>query len=483
MRVLILTEGTYPYFRGGVSTWTHNLLMNLDEFRFIVVALVANPYVSLAYKLPGNVERVVMFPLWGVEVIGEYLSPSVRDASKPKPPTQALKGDFIPNLRVLISEIKNGGRRPKVLGEALYRLHEFLTRYDYKAAFKDEETWRAFIDELALDPLYSRLKAAYLIRAGRIIQHILRVLTLEIPMVDLCHSSVASLCGVLAVIHKIRYGTPYLLTEHGVFFRERLLDLVAEAKDLIDKYFWLNLCRSVVRLNYFYADKILPVCGFNVDWEVEFDVPRGRIEVIYNGVDIERFRPIPQLESESPLIVVMARIDKLKDLTNMIEAMDYIVGEIPDASCEIFGPIDDEEYYRVCLDLVDKLDLNGHVRFMGLTTTPEVEYNRAKVVVQPSISEGFPFAVVEAMACGKAVVATDVGGVREALEGCGIVVPARSPKALGEAVVKVLRDEKLRVGLGLKARRKAVERFSYRRFLTEYRRVYIEAVSKRKMEA
>ncbi|HDN01798.1 MAG TPA: DUF3492 domain-containing protein [Candidatus Bathyarchaeota archaeon] len=483
MRVLMSTEGTYPFFRGGVSTWTHNLISNLEEFKFTILALVANPYVNLAYKLPRNVEKVIMFPIWGVDVVGEYVHESYFKSVKPKPSRENIKNEFIPELRRLVSEVKSGGKNPKSLGESLYSIHHFLLRYDFKSTFRSEYVWKAFSDELSMDdPLYSRLKASYLVRAGRILQHILRVLTIEVPEVDLCHSSVASLCSIPAVILKLKYGTPYLLTEHGVFFRERLLDLVSGAKDIIDKYFWLNLCRSIVRLNYFYADRILPVCRFNIQWEEEFDVPPERVEVIYNGVDVNRFKPIPKLESDKPLIVVMARIDKLKDLTNIIEAMSYVVDEVPDATCEIFGPIDDEDYYNVCLNFIEKLDLHEHVIFKGLTKTPEVEYNRAKVVAQPSISEGFPFSVVEAMSCGKTVVATDVGGVREALEGCGIIVPARSPKALAEALIKVLKNEKLRMELGKKARMKVLKNFSYQRFLTEYRRVYVEAITTRKLE-
>ena len=483
MIIMMLSEGTYPYVKGGVSTWTHNLISNLKEFKFVVVAVVANPYVNLLYSLPESVIKLLMIPLWGTEMVEEYIDAPLLTIIKPRPSSQKIRQEFIPHFSTLLTEIKNGGKNVERLGEALLEMHRFFKKYSYTAVFKSEDVWSVFSKEIVEDPFYGSLKASSLINFGRLIQHLFRVLAYDFPEVDVCHSSVASFCGIPAVILKMERGTPYLLTEHGVYFRERILDLVRESGTLVEKFFWLNLYRAIVRLNYHYADKILPVCGFNVRWEMEFGIPKEKIEVIYNGVDIERFRPRPELEEEKPTILVMGRVNKLKDMLNIVEAMSYVVQEVPEARCEIVGPIEDKAYYEVCLRKVNELKLKDKVFFKGPSETPEVDYNRATVIAQPSISEGFPFTVVEAMACGKTVVATDVGGVREALEGCGIIVPARDPKRLGEGLITALMDEELRREFGARAREKVVQLFSYERFLTEYRRVHLEAISKQKLEA
>ncbi len=83
------------------------------------------------------------------------------------------------------------------------------------------------------------------------------------------------------------------------------------------------------------------------------------------------------------------------------------------------------------------------------------------------------------MACGKPVVATDVGGVREAIGDCGIVVPARSPRKLAEGIMKLLKDEELARSLGERARRRVLSTFTFRRFIEDYRRVYIETLSEK----
>jgi glycosyltransferase involved in cell wall biosynthesis len=114
---------------------------------------------------------------------------------------------------------------------------------------------------------------------------------------------------------------------------------------------------------------------------------------------------------------------------------------------------------------------------MGATKAPEKAYALADVVAFGSITEGFPFAVIEAMACGKAVVATDVGGVREALEGCGLIVRSRSPKNLAEAILRVLEDVELRTRMGEAALTRARKDFDLKVSVQRYKAVYEELSS------
>src|SRR5437879_13717317 len=87
---------------------------------------------------------------------------------------------------------------------------------------------------------------------------------------------------------------------------------------------------------------------------------------------------------------------------------------------------------------VADFELDNCVTFAGSTKEPWRVYSDADVMAFPSISEAFPYAVLEAMSCGAAIVATDVGGVREALGDCGLLVPARTPQAMAEAICFLL---------------------------------------------
>ncbi|HDJ66389.1 MAG TPA: DUF3492 domain-containing protein [Nitrososphaeria archaeon] len=479
MKIVMLNEGTYPYYKGGVSTWAHVLISGLREFNFITVTLTTKPLLKPLYPNPPNLTCVMNIPLWGTERLGEHLREfTVRKLIKLSAWTREddIKENFVPYFRTFLREAKMGGRDPEAIGEALVNMHKFLLNHSFRKAFRSAHVWKAFLDEIIEDELYSNTRISYILKLSHVIRHLFRILAYDYPDANLYHSSASGLCGLIGVIKKIKCGTPYIVTEHGVYFRERLLDVYSEL-NLPEKIFWLNLFRAIALVNYHYADRILPVCEFNIMWETEFGVSRRKVEVIYNGVDVDRFKPMEvEVKGVKP-IVVMSRIEKLKDILNMVEALEYISKEAPEIKCEIYGPIVDEKYFNACLKRAYELNVLNKISFMGSTDKPEIAYNRAEVVVQPSLSEGFPFTVIEAMSCGKPVVATNVGGVKEAIADAGIVVPPRSPRDLADAVLKLLEDEDLRKRLGDRARERVLKLFSQRRFIEEYRRLYLEIVS------
>ncbi|MDG6998334.1 MAG: glycosyltransferase, partial [Nitrososphaerota archaeon] len=131
---------------------------------------------------------------------------------------------------------------------------------------------------------------------------------------------------------------------------------------------------------------------------------------------------------------------------------------------------------------VKSLKLENNIIFRGNTPEPEKAYNQADVVVFSSITEGFPFSVIEAMSCGKAIVASDVGGVREALDGCGVLVKSRRPSELAHAIVGLLENKKLTHGFGMAAMKRANDYFTLEQCVLKYRLLYEELVSTRRSE-
>jgi len=480
MRVAILHEGTYPYYKGGVSVWTHNLVRSLKDFEFLILSLTTKPFRKPIFQPPPNVQQILQIPMWGTEMVGEHLKEvTVWDLIRLNARTNDydVREKFVPHLRKFLEEIKVGGRDPEAIGEALSEMQKFLSAHSHVKTFKSMYVWNAIREEILEDELYSSIRTSFMISLASILRHIMRMFSYQYPDADVYHSSAAALCGLIGVVKKIRDETPYMVTEHGVYFRERMLDVYPEMT-MPEKILWMNMFKAITLVNYYYADRILPVCEFNIEWESEFGIPKDKIEVIYNGVDVQKFRPIEvDVEEGVRPIVVMTRIEKLKDILNVIEAMHYVGREVSEAVCEIYGPVNDERYFNLCKRRVEELGLEEHVRFMGPTDTPELAYNRAEVVVHPSLSEGFPFVVIEAMACGKPVVAADVGGVKEAVGDAGVVVPPRAPKDLADAVVGLMEDEKLRIEIGDRARERVLSLFTYERFIEDYRRIYLEIAS------
>ncbi|MEN3039267.1 MAG: GT4 family glycosyltransferase PelF [Candidatus Kryptonium sp.] len=180
-------------------------------------------------------------------------------------------------------------------------------------------------------------------------------------------------------------------------------------------------------------------------------------------------------QKNSRIVVAVARIMPLKDIETMIRASAIVREKIPDVKFIVYGSTDtDPVYTRKCQLLIRELRLENTFILAGHHPKPSEIYNEGDISALSSISEGFPYAVIESMACARPVVATDVGGVREALEGFGIVVKPRDPKALAEGIIKLLTDHELRETLGRRAREEVLAKYRIDLNIDAYRRIYNE---------
>ncbi len=295
------------------------------------------------------------------------------------------------------------------------------------------------------------------------------MLDAEVPATDVTHSAAAGLCGLPCIVAKVTRGTPYLLTEHGIYLREQYLEPAPH--DAIG-------VRPMVRVptdrrghrSQLQASPISspPSATTTRDGNDGAASSSDRIRVIYNGVDPARFPPCPPATNERPTVVAVSQIFALKGQLDLIEAAALVRCEIPDVEFRIYGAVTDKSYYEQCVSKVVALDLENTVTFCGSTDRPWEAYRRADVVALASVSEGFPFAVIEAMLCRRAVVATDVGGVSEALGDTGALVPARSPSHLASVVTQLLREPAERERLAGMALARATSLFTEDRFLQAY---------------
>jgi glycosyltransferase involved in cell wall biosynthesis len=260
--------------------------------------------------------------------------------------------------------------------------------------------------------------------------------------------------------------------------REQNLFLSRFRSLLFSKRFLLNLITAVSRANYWFADVVAPVCRYNTRWEIAHGTDPSKIEVIYNGVDADAFSPGPK--PDGPLhVVATARIDPLKDLETFLRVAAAVRTTHPSVRYTIHGSVANEEYYQVCLRLRSELRLNDVVA-MGAHTEDVVRaYRESDIVALTSVSEAFPYTVIEAMACGKPVIASDVGGVREALEGGGVVVKPRDVDGFANGIRALLDDRSRRVEMGQAARKIVLERFTLEKSISGYRTVYERLASGR----
>jgi len=484
LRVMMTTEGTYPFHMGGVSTWCDALTKGIPNVEFVLYSILMNPFVTQKYQTSPNVKQLIKVPLWGTEEPSEHLAhipfSSVYLAKRRTTPS-VIRADFLPMFEVLARELASGeGPDLDAVANTLVEMYRYFAEYDYQITFKSPEVWGTF--KRIMLQVGEKLGAADLVPSLRDLTESLGwlyrffvILNTPLPKVHVTHSAAAAFCGIPCIIQKIENKTPYLLSEHGIYLREQYINTARMKVSKYSRRFLLNLVSMIAKLSYEFADQVSPVCQFNTRWERRLGVADDRIKVIYNGVDPRVYTGAterPQAK-RGPSVVCVARIDPIKDIETLIRAAALVKQAVPRVQFVVYGAPSSPAYFERCLTLRNELGLEETFIFAGHTDNVVDAYKSADVVALSSISEGFPYSVIEAMMSGKAIVATDVGGVREAVEGCGFVVPPRSPDKLAAALVKVLRDDQLRAALSREARNRSVESFSIARLLDEYLRSYI----------
>ncbi|MEV6401109.1 GT4 family glycosyltransferase PelF [Streptomyces sp. NPDC051907] len=463
--VTMLTEGTYPHVHGGVSTWCDQLVRGMPEVDFQVVALTGSGREPVTWQLPPNVYRHTAFPLWG-PVPGR------------RRPLLGRERRRFTDLyeRFLLSVLDPSAGCD--FGDGLFQLAEFARAGRLSAALRSESVLRSLMWIWTMPHLeisQSRPTVHDALTATDLLEHALRPLAARIPDDSIAHAVSAGLATLPALAAQRFDGTPFLLTEHGIYLRERYLGYRAEAQRAPVKSLMLSFYRELNTLGYQRADLITPCNQYNRRWEERGGAPADRIRTVYNGVDPYAF-PQAGPEPDVPTISWAGRIDPIKDLETLIRAYALVRAELPEVRLRLFGgvPAGGEAYLTRLEKLAAELGVVDGVSWEGRVSDVARAYAGGSVVLLSSISEGFPFSLIEAMSCGRATVSTDVGGVREAVGDTGLVVPPREPAVMAEATLGLLRDDERRAELGARARQRVVDRFTLRRSVDGFRRIYLE---------
>ena len=480
LSVLLTTEGTYPYSKGGVSTWCDSLTRELAEVDFTLLTLTVHPYVNMSYALRPNVQRLITVPLWGIEQPAEFRfeGPFSEVLEKQARTTdQVIADHFVPPFREILRGIGDASMPVEAVGRSLVALHDYFQQFDYHVTFRSQQVWDVMLAACAERRLRTIAAVAPptladVLGAFRLLYHLLQPLNVALPQFDVVHSSAAAFCGLPCIVAKLKHNTPFLLTEHGVYVREQYLALRRWAKSPYIHQFMCSLVSLVAMVNYHYADMVSPVCAYNARWERWWGVPADRIRVILNGADPVQFSPAEVRRSHRPIVSTMGLIYPLKGQLDLIAAAAHVRDVFPDVQFRVYGAASDEAYFDACRNSVAAKGLKDTVHFAGQTSTPWHAYREADVVAMASVSEAFPYSIIEAMLSGAAIVATDVGGVREAIADTGVVVPPRQPRELAAALIAMLNAPARRRSLGQAARERAVRHFTVQTFAASYRQAY-----------
>jgi polysaccharide biosynthesis protein PelF len=466
--ILLTTEATYPYAVGGVSSWCHLVVGGLPEFAWRVLPIHAGGRrPRQLFELPPHASLAGRIEVWGEQLPRRRWIRDRLRAGRPALPAELVRTliGWRPDHEALLDALVWSRRHPGEL----------------RATFRSVHAWSAFVQalrevleerhpELGTPPELDTVDAATLYQQ---LYWVARTAAVATPRVDLLHVTAAGWAAIPALVHRRLHGTPLLLTEHGVYVREAYLAAARSRAGAAERFLSSRLGRGLSLAAYASADVISPVTSANAHWERKLGVPPERIRVIHNGIEPSGdLTPPPGNRT----VVTVGRIDPLKDVQTMLHVAAEVTRQLPDARFEYWGPptSGQEAYARACEELHRRLGLGDRFRFMGTTAEPLRVMRDADVVLMTSISEGLPMAVLEAMAQGRPVVATGVGGVPEVLHGCGVVVPSGDVTRLATGVATLLRNPAYAERLGRRAYARVRDRYTQRRCLDGYRELLAE---------
>lgn len=238
-----------------------------------------------------------------------------------------------------------------------------------------------------------------------------------------------------------------------------------------------------------FSGKIVAVSQTLADrFVAETMVRKGKVTVIPNGIDVDRFgQPVDRektlarfgLPPSAKLILAVGNLRAIKGYDFLIESFARIAGDEPLLYLMICG--NDYFGHRPVLDpIIERYGLSDRVIFTDFVNDIETLYAAADVYALTSISEGFSLTTVEAMASSAAVVSTDCIGPREIIDDGvdGIIVPGRDPELFGRTILDLLHDDERRRSLGRAARRKAEGKYAVRDSVAKFEELFHSLVGR-----
>ncbi|MCR5639949.1 MAG: GT4 family glycosyltransferase PelF [Lachnospiraceae bacterium] len=463
MKICMVAEGCYPYVVGGVSSWIHSMIQSFPEYEFIILAIVADRSTrgKFKYELPENVSAVYEVYL-NDEDWGESKGASFHLKDKD---LQAMESLLL-NENIQWEQIFTLMENPKL------SLDDLLMGYDYMQAVK--ECYRRYYSDVSFSDFLWTMRSIYL--------PMLHILQFQVPKADLYHCVATGYAGLLGAMAKHKYGCGLLVSEHGIYTREREEEIIrAEWVQGIYKNIWIDQFRKMSLVAYQRADLVTSLYEHARELQIELGCPPQKTMVTPNGINAKRFSEAPgKLPEDEGFVNIgaVARVTPIKDIKTMIRAFGYAKEKVPNLKLWIMGPTDEEETYaKECFDLVNTMHIPD-VIFTGRVNT--VEYiGRMDFTILTSISEGQPLTILEGYAAGKPAIATDVGncrgliyGEKDGLGEAGILTHIMNVEEITIAMVNLGSSPRLVEKMGEVGKQRVMEKYTIEHMKETYRKIY-----------
>jgi len=466
MIVCLIAEGSYPYITGGVSSWINQLIRGTPNVYFKVLSIMPSKKEGLKYKYlyPDNLMEIKTIYL------DEYLNLNHRYIKKNiilsnQDKDNLMKFMFMDNrvdwkriINLIVKERKVGNAVDFLQSELFYSI--ILKYYQENYSEENFNTFFWTIRTMMLPFI-----------------NILQTQPLE---ADIYHAVSTGYAGILGVSFHEQMNKPLLLTEHGIYAREREEEILkAPWVTGIFKKMWIEFFYFLSQADYREADYIISLFERGQTIQRELGAPIDKTKIISNGVDTSKFN-FTKKNHEGFIVGAVLRVVPIKDVMTIIRAFKIVRNYFETVKLYLIGPTDEDlDYYKQCLSLVELLKLKNDVIFTGNVDVMNY-YKLIDVMVLCSISEGQPLVILESMASGIPVVATDVGSCKELLvqnefEGeCGLLTNLVDADYTAYRIIYLLENKEIREQMGSNGRKRVQRAYNKRLFLSEYHKTYQE---------
>ncbi len=447
LKVCIVAEGCYPYVVGGVSSWIHSLINSFPETEFILLTIVANRSFrgKFVYDLPENLTEVHELYLEDED----WCDNRKKKSLKMKDEQYKALRSLVLNQEIDWPTLFEFFRRPDL------SLNELLMGPDFFHIVMD--CYNLKYSQVVFSDFLWTMRSIYL--------PLFHTLMMDVPRADLYHCVATGYAGVLGSMANYFHGSRLLISEHGIYTREREEELIkAKWVKGIYKNIWIEQFRKMSKLAYDKADLVTSLYEHARELQIELGCPGSKTVVTPNGINIQGFdRLAPKTEEDEEYINIGAvlRVTPIKDVKTMIQ-----------------GPYDeDKEYAEECFDLVEAMQIKDVV-FTGRINVKDY-LGRMDMTILTSISEGQPLTILESYAAHKPVIATDVGNCRGLLYGegddfgeGGILTHIMNIEEISHAILELANNSERRTRMGENGYRRLMQKYKISDMKKTYEEIY-----------
>jgi glycosyltransferase involved in cell wall biosynthesis len=285
------------------------------------------------------------------------------------------------------------------------------------------------------------------------------------PALVHAHSSKAG--AVVRLARPLHPRVPVIYTPHGYAFAGHF------SREL-ERSAYREIERALARL----ADRVLCVCEAEARLARKVG-PAGRVRIVHNGIEPAGAGPadrrVAELAEGGPVVCALTLLRPGKGIETLIDALPTVLARHPHARVAIGG--DGPDLQALC-ERARMLGVAEAVHFLGQSSDPLSLLRGAQIFVHPSWAESFPYVILEAMSLGLPIVASNVGGVGEALSGgeSGALVAPRDAHALAQALIELLGNPDRSARMGAAARLRFEQQFTRARMIDGVAGVYEEEI-------